>query len=70
MSSKYSQDLLDHAKQLATGTLKTAQKRTILTSGEASGDLIGNKITNEITKVLRNYHKTLRRQLEVKQKYL
>ena len=70
MSSKYSQDLLDHAKQLATGTLKTSQKSTILTSGEASGDLIGNKITNEITKVLRNYHKTLRRQLEVKQKYL
>ena len=70
MSSKYSQDLLDHAKQLATGTFKTAQKRTILTSGEASGDLIGNKITNKVTKVLRNYHKTLRRQLEVKQKYL
>ena len=61
LSSRYSQDFLDHAIQFATDTFKTAQKRTILTSREATGDLIGSKITNKITKVLRNYHKTLRK---------
>ena len=30
LSSKYSQKLLDHAKQLASVTLKTAPKRAIL----------------------------------------
>ena len=41
---------LDHAKQSATDTFKTASKIAIQETAEATGDLIGNKIDNEVTK--------------------
>ena len=37
--SKYSQKLLDHAKQSATDVLKTASKKEIQNPAEATGDL-------------------------------
>ena len=46
LSGKYSQKLLDHSKQSATDTFKTASKRAIQKTEEATGDLIGNKIAN------------------------
>ena len=48
------QKLLDHAKQSATDALKTSSKRVIQKTAEATGDLIGNKIANIITKVSKN----------------
>ena len=51
MSSKYSQNLLDHAAQSATHEFKTALKRAIQKTAEATGDLIGIKIANKITNV-------------------
>ena len=61
LSSKYSprilamrQKLLDHAKQSATDAFKTASKRGIQKTAEATCDLIGNKIANKITGVLKN----------------
>ena len=45
LSGKYSQKLLDHAKQSATDALKTSSKRFIQKTAEATGDLIANKIT-------------------------
>ena len=54
MSGKYSQKLLDHAKQSATDVFKTASKRAIQKTAEATGDLIGNKISNKIIKVSKN----------------
>ena len=54
LSSKYSQKLLDHAKQSALDPLKTTSKRVIQETAEAIGDLIGNKITDRITKVSKN----------------
>ena len=49
---RYSLELLDHAKQSATGTFKTASKRAIKKkTAEATSDLIGNKITDKITKI-------------------
>ena len=58
LSGKYSpvmlaarQKLLGHAKQSAADVFKTASKRAIQKIAEATGDLIGNKITNIITKV-------------------
>ena len=51
LNSKYSQILLDHAKQSATGVLKTVSKRTIHNTTEATDDLIGNKIADKITRV-------------------
>ena len=40
---KYSQKLLDHAKQPATDALKTSSKRVIQKTEGATGHLIGNK---------------------------
>ena len=50
-SGKDSHKLLDHAKQSASNTLKTASKRALQKSTEATCDLIGNKIDDKITKL-------------------
>ena len=49
LSSKYSQKLLDHAKQPTTDALKTASKTAIQKAAEATCDFIGNKIADSIT---------------------
>ena len=48
--NKYNQKILDHAKPSATDTLKTASKREIQKTAEATGDFIGNKIADKITR--------------------
>ena len=50
LSSKYSQKLLDHGKQSATDALKTATKRAIQKTSEATGDLIPKKIAENCLK--------------------
>ena len=54
MSGKYTQKLLDHAKQSAIDTLKTSSKRVIQKRADATYDLIGNKFANKITRVSKN----------------
>ena len=49
--SEYSQNLFDHAEQSATDALETASKRKIQKAAEATGDLIRNKIADEISRV-------------------
>ena len=49
LSNKYSQKLLNNAKKSTTDAVKTASKRAIQNTAEASGDLIGNKIVDKIT---------------------
>ena len=44
LSNKYSQTLIDHAKQSATDANKASSKKTIQTKGESTGNLIANKI--------------------------
>ena len=51
LSNKYSQKLLDGAKKSTTDVVKTASKRAIEKTAEATRDLIGNKITDKITRV-------------------
>ena len=46
LNSKYSQKLLDHAKQSVTDSFKTSSERVIQKAAEATSDLIGNKIDN------------------------
>ena len=46
--------LLDHAKKSAKDALKTNSKRLIQKTAEATGDLIGNKIADRITKDSKN----------------
>ena len=55
LSSKYGQKLLDRAKKSTTYTIKTASKRAIQKTAEATGDLIGNKIADKITSVSKNH---------------
>ena len=49
LSNKYCQKLVDSAKKSATDALKTASKRAIQKTSEATGDLVGNKNADKIT---------------------
>ena len=49
MSNKYRQKLVDTSKKSATDGIKTASKRAIPKTAQATGDLIGNKIADKIT---------------------
>ena len=54
MSGKYSQKLLGHAKKFVTDAIKTSSKQIIQKTAEGTGDLIGNKTANKITKLSKN----------------
>ena len=41
----------DHAKQSAADSIKTASKRVIHKTAEATSDLIGNEIADKITRI-------------------
>ena len=49
LSNKYSSKLFDSAKKSTTDAIKTASKRAIQKTAEATGDLIANKIDDKIT---------------------
>ena len=51
MSNKYGKKLVDTAKKSATDVIKTASKRAIQKTAEATGDLVGNKIADKLTSV-------------------
>ena len=51
LSNKYSQKLLDIAKKSTMDAIKTVSKRAIQKTAGATGDLICNKIADEITSV-------------------
>ena len=51
MSNKYGKKLVDTAKKSAADAIKTASKRAIQKTAEATCDLIGNKIADKITSV-------------------
>ena len=59
LSSKYSQKLIDTAKKSTTDALKTASKRAIQKNAEATGELIGNKTADKITRVSKKSNKNL-----------
>ena len=48
MSNKYSQKLVDSAKKSATDAIKTASKKAIQKTAEATRDLIGNRTADKI----------------------
>ena len=51
MSNKYSQKPLDSAEKSTTDVIKTISKRAIQKTAEATGDLLGNKISDKITTI-------------------
>ena len=59
LSNKYSQKLLDSAKKLTTDAIKTSSKRAIQKTTEATGDLIDNKIADEITSASKKFSNEL-----------
>ena len=59
LSGKYSQKLLGHAKQSAADATLNYFKKVIQQIAEATGDLIGNKIADWITKVSNLHQRTV-----------
>ena len=51
LSNKYGRKLIDNAKKSRTDAIKTASKRAIQKTAEATGDLIGNKNVDKMTNV-------------------
>ena len=51
LNNKYSQKLADTAKKSATDALKIAGKRAIQKTAEASGDLVGSFIADQIISI-------------------
>ena len=51
LSNKYGKKLLNNTKKSTTDPIKTASKRAIQKTAEATGDLIGNKIADKTTSV-------------------
>ena len=51
LSNKYDPELVDSAKKSVTYALKTASKRSIQKTAEATGDPLGNKIADKITSI-------------------
>ena len=49
LSNKYGQKLLDSAKKSTIDAIKTASKRAIPKTAEATGDLIDNNTADKIT---------------------
>ena len=64
MSNKYCQKLLDSAKKSTIDVIKTASKRAMQKTSEATGDLIGNKIIDKITSVSKKSPKEFHSQNE------
>ena len=58
-SYKYGQKLLDSAKKSTINAIKTASKREIQKTAEATGDLIGIKIAEKIASVAKKSNKKL-----------
>ena len=54
LSNKCCQKLNDSAKKSTTDAIKTGSRRAIQKTVEATGDLIGNKIADNITSVSKN----------------
>ena len=59
MNNKYGKKLVDTAKKSAADAIKTASKRAIKKTAEATGDLVGNKIVDNITGVSKKSTKKL-----------
>ena len=56
LSNKYGRKFLDSAKKSTTDTIKTASKRAIQKTAEATRDLIGNKTADKIISVSTELH--------------
>ena len=56
--NKYGKKLIDTARKIGIDAAKTASKRVVRKTAEATGDLIGNKIADNITSLAKPKEKT------------
>ena len=73
LSNQYSRKFFDSAKKSTTNAIKTASKRAIWKTAEATGDLIGNKIADKIPSISRKSSKELQDENEIeipKERYI
>ena len=61
----YSQTIPEHAKKFATDTLKTASKRLIQNSEEATGDVIVIKMLIKLQVFQKIHNKIIQKQLQM-----
>ena len=54
LGGKHTRKLLEHAKESATDAFKNTSKKLIQKRTEATGDLVGNKNADKITKISKN----------------
>ena len=59
MSDKYGKKLVDTATKSAADAIKTASKRAIQKTAEATGDLVGNRTADRMTSVSKKSTKKL-----------
>ena len=67
LSNKYGQKLIDAAKNSTTDAIKTPSKRAIQKTAQATGDLIGNKITDKQTSISKKPVKEIHNNDETKE---
>ena len=67
LSDKHGQKLIDSAKKSTTDAIKTASKREIQKTAEATGGLIGNKIADKIATVSKKSNKELHNNAETEE---
>ena len=71
LSNKYTWKLLHSAEKSTTDLIKTASKRAIQNTKEATGDLFGNEVADKITKASQNNSKTDENELQMpKERYI
>ena len=51
LNNKYGKKLIDTASKTGIDATKTTSKRVVQKTAEATGDLIGNKIADQITSI-------------------
>ena len=62
--TKYGKKLMDTATKTGIDAAKTASKRIVLKTAEATGDLIGNKIADKITSLGKPREKEKTKEIE------
>ena len=69
MNNTYSQNLLDSTKKSTTDVIKTASKRAILKTAEATVDLNGNEIADKITIISKSLIQNYLKRISFKNRY-
>ena len=62
--NKYGKKLMDTATKTGIDAAKTTSKRIVLKTAEATGDLIGNKIADQITSIGKPKEKEKTKEIE------